>query len=198
MSADTMSIMTSGVFTSSQSSLKFGFNLYITSTHNRKCAVLYISKPSIVLLQHGHGHSVPLVFPLMHQLPCLPAAVFQAGGHHYCTCRYPNNFVLRLLTPQDTCRPLDIYPIKLTQDAIYVDVGAAASSRAYQTTRGGADSSIERNNVYALQPKSYIQGQDPSGNHLSKQGCHCMTYLCCSSSIGKCISSTVFGTVRFY
>ncbi|KAL3159760.1 hypothetical protein ABBQ38_010166 [Trebouxia sp. C0009 RCD-2024] len=75
---------------------------------------------------------------------------------------YPNNFVLRLLTPQDTCRPLDIYPVKLTQDAIYVDVGAAASSRAYQTTRGGADSSIERNNVYALQPKSYIQGQDPS------------------------------------
>lgn len=79
-------------------------------------------------------------------------------------CRYPNNFVLRLLTPQDTCRPLDIYPIKLTQDAIYVDVGAAASSRAYQTTRGGADSSIEKNNVYALQPKSYIQGQDPSGD----------------------------------
>ncbi|DBB10072.1 TPA: hypothetical protein ACH3X3_001662 [Trebouxia sp. C0006] len=75
---------------------------------------------------------------------------------------YPNNFVLRLLTPQDTCRPLDIYPVKLTQDAIYVDVGAAASSRAYQSTRGGADSSAERNNVYALQPKSYIQGQDPS------------------------------------
>lgn len=75
---------------------------------------------------------------------------------------YPNNVVLRLLTPQDTCRPLDIYPVKLTQDAIYVDVGAAASSRAYQSTRGGADSSAERNNVYALQPRSYIQGQDPS------------------------------------
>lgn len=75
---------------------------------------------------------------------------------------YPNNFVLRLLTPQDTCRPLDIYPVKLTQDAIYIDVGAAASSRAYQSTRGGADSSAERNNVYALQPRSYIQGQDPS------------------------------------
>lgn len=79
--------------------------------------------------------------------------------------------MLRLLTPQDTCRPLDIYPVKLTQDAIYVDVGAAASSRAYQTTRGGADSSIERNNVYALQPKSYIQGQDPSGNKASMHVC---------------------------
>ena len=78
--------------------------------------------------------------------------------------RYPNNLVLRLLTPQDTCRPLDIFPIKLTQEAIYVDVERAATSRAYQSTRGGADSSAERNNVYAIQPKSYIQGQDPSGD----------------------------------
>ena len=105
----------------------------------------------------------------MTNLLRLATNVHQAGDMRQCqttlqTCRYPNNFVLRLLTPQDTCIPLDIYPIKLTQDAIYVDVGAAASSRAYQTTRGGADSSIERNNVYALQPKSYIQGQDPSGD----------------------------------
>lgn len=35
---------------------------------------------------------------------------------------YPNNSVLRALTPQDTCRPLEIYPVKLAQDAIYVDV----------------------------------------------------------------------------
>ena len=89
------------------------------------------------------------------------------GSDLWRRCRYPNNFVLRLLTPQDTCRPLDIYPVKLTQDAIYIDVGAAASSRAYQSTRGGADSSAERNNVYALQPRSYIQGQDPSGTTLA-------------------------------
>ena len=125
---------------------------------------------------HVHWWSLAvnsLLFPAHAQLPASPAVIVHAAGGHsrqgpnkqWCgTCRYPNNFVLRLLTPQDTCRPLDIYPIKLTQDAIYVDVGAAASSRAYQTTRGGADSSIERNNVYALQPKSYIQGQDPSGD----------------------------------
>jgi nitrite reductase/ring-hydroxylating ferredoxin subunit len=75
---------------------------------------------------------------------------------------YPNNPVLRLLTPQDTCRPLDIYPVKLTQDAIMVDVSGAATTRSYATTRGGADTSIDRNNVYALQPKAYIQGQDPT------------------------------------
>lgn len=28
---------------------------------------------------------------------------------------YPNNPVLRMLTPQDTCRKLQIYPVKLTQ-----------------------------------------------------------------------------------
>lgn len=28
---------------------------------------------------------------------------------------YPNNPVLRVLTPQDTCRPMDVYPVKLTQ-----------------------------------------------------------------------------------
>jgi len=29
--------------------------------------------------------------------------------------RYPNNPVLRILTPRDTCRNLAIYPVKLTQ-----------------------------------------------------------------------------------
>jgi nitrite reductase/ring-hydroxylating ferredoxin subunit len=28
---------------------------------------------------------------------------------------YPNNPVLRALTPQDTCRTMDIYPVRLTQ-----------------------------------------------------------------------------------
>ncbi len=36
--------------------------------------------------------------------------------------RYPNNPVLRLLTPSDTCRPLEIYPVHLGQDAISVNV----------------------------------------------------------------------------
>lgn len=28
---------------------------------------------------------------------------------------YPGNPVLRALTPKDTCRPMDVYPVKLTQ-----------------------------------------------------------------------------------
>jgi len=35
---------------------------------------------------------------------------------------YPDNFVLGMLTPRDTCRNLRIYPVSLKQDAIYIDV----------------------------------------------------------------------------
>lgn len=31
------------------------------------------------------------------------------------TCRYPTNPVLRAITPKDTVRNLDVYPVKLTQ-----------------------------------------------------------------------------------
>ncbi len=85
--------------------------------------------------------------------------------------------------------------MKLTQDAIYVDVGAAASSRAYQSTRGGADSSAERNNVYALQPKSYIQGQDPSGWYLynSTTMTYCQVYIMQRQKVVT-VSHCEFGT----
>jgi len=43
--------------------------------------------------------------------------------------RYPSNPVLRLITPQETCRNLDVYPVKLTQDAILIDVEGAANTR---------------------------------------------------------------------
>ena len=78
-------------------------------------------------------------------------------------CRYPNNPVLRVLTPSDTCRPLDIYPVKMTQEAIQVDIADASTTRSYASTRGGSDTSIDKNNVYALQPKSYLQGTEAPG-----------------------------------
>jgi hypothetical protein len=53
---------------------------------------------------------------------------------------------------------MQIYPVKLTQDAILVNVGSAASSLA--ATTGGADTSLEKNNVFALQPKVYTQNTD--------------------------------------
>lgn len=52
------------------------------------------------------------------------------------TSWYPNNPVLRALTPADLCRPLDVYDVKLTQDALYVNVDGKRV-RTYMD-RGGA------------------------------------------------------------
>lgn len=52
---------------------------------------------------------------------------------------------------------LQIYPVKLTQDAIMVSVEGVAGTAA---TRGGADTSLESNNVFALMPPSYVAGGD--------------------------------------
>lgn len=75
---------------------------------------------------------------------------------------YPTNPVLRALTPRDTCRSLDIFPVRLTQEAISVDASSVASGGggAVPSTRGGADSSIDRNNVYAISPKTYTSDDD--------------------------------------
>ena len=37
--------------------------------------------------------------------------------------------MLRLITPQETCRRLDIYPVKLTQDAICINVNDASNTK---------------------------------------------------------------------
>ena len=74
---------------------------------------------------------------------------------------YPNNPVLRMLTPASTCRSMEIYPVKLTQDAISVDVSnAVAQTVTSSLTKGGSDTSLENNNVYGLEPKVYVEGQD--------------------------------------
>lgn len=73
---------------------------------------------------------------------------------------YPNNPVLRMLTPASTCRPLEIYPVKLSQDTIAVDVSGAAERGGVATTKGGSDTSLENNNVYGLEPKTYTEGED--------------------------------------
>ena len=72
---------------------------------------------------------------------------------------YPNNLVLRMLTPVSTCRPLEIYPVKLEQDAIGVDIsGSTTRITNTTTTKGGSDTSLENNNVYGLEPKVYVEG----------------------------------------
>ena len=79
------------------------------------------------------------------------------------THRYPTNPVLRAITPKDTVRPMDIFPVKLTQDAIMVDVSGAATTKFQGAGRGGADTSIDANNVFALQPRTYLEGTGPDG-----------------------------------
>ena len=86
------------------------------------------------------------------------------------TAWYPTNPVLRALTPKDTVRRLATFPVKLGQDAISVDVsslsggsGAAGGSgegggAGGMAGRGGADSSLESNNVFATQPRVYVEG----------------------------------------
>lgn len=51
--------------------------------------------------------------------------------------------------------------MKLTQDAISVDVSnAVAQTVTSSLTKGGSDTSLENNNVYGLEPKVYVEGQD--------------------------------------
>lgn len=42
---------------------------------------------------------------------------------------YPNNMVLRMLTPASTCRPLEIYPVHLGEASISVDVSGEGGGR---------------------------------------------------------------------
>lgn len=76
---------------------------------------------------------------------------------------YPNNPVLRALTPANLCKPMEIYPVKLTQEALYVDVSdGRMSTTTLATGRGGADTSIDNNNVFTVQPTVYFEGMDPT------------------------------------
>ncbi len=80
-----------------------------------------------------------------------------------CACRYPTNPVLRAITPKDTVRSMDIFPVKITQEAILVDVSEAATTKFQGAGRGGSDTSIDANNVFALQPRQYLEGSGPDG-----------------------------------
>jgi hypothetical protein len=53
---------------------------------------------------------------------------------------------------------VQIYPVKLTQDAIQVSL--ENSSAGGPSDRGGADTSLENNNVFAVEPKSYVVGSE--------------------------------------
>eukprot|EP00227_Mantoniella_beaufortii_P011612 CAMPEP_0197574298 /NCGR_PEP_ID=MMETSP1326-20131121/39_1 /TAXON_ID=1155430 /ORGANISM="Genus nov. species nov., Strain RCC2288" /LENGTH=321 /DNA_ID=CAMNT_0043136843 /DNA_START=325 /DNA_END=1290 /DNA_ORIENTATION=+ len=75
---------------------------------------------------------------------------------------YPENPVMRRLTPMETCRPMEVFPVLVRADGIYVDVtnGSLGSDFRAATTKGGSDTSLENNNVYAVEPRMYIEGQE--------------------------------------
>eukprot|EP00951_Prasinocladus_malaysianus_P005034 scaffold35803_cov53-Prasinocladus_malaysianus.AAC.1 len=76
---------------------------------------------------------------------------------------YPNNPVLKALTPASTCRPMEVYPVKLTQDAVMVDIANGSQGGvAGVRTKGGSDTSLENNNVFGVEPAVYLEGTDPS------------------------------------
>eukprot|EP01025_Chloroclados_australasicus_P054092 TRINITY_DN640_c0_g1_i1.p1 TRINITY_DN640_c0_g1~~TRINITY_DN640_c0_g1_i1.p1 ORF type:complete len:310 (-),score=54.91 TRINITY_DN640_c0_g1_i1:235-1164(-) len=77
---------------------------------------------------------------------------------------YPDNFVLRTLTPASTCRSLEIYPISVIDDTVYVNVsGGTLGGVSSVPTRGGTTTSVEQNNVFGLQPQMYVEGGEEKG-----------------------------------
>ena len=58
--------------------------------------------------------------------------------------------------------PPQIYPVKLAQEAIYVDVSDSRYNNAVTRGRGGAGTSAENNNVFTVQPTVYFEGMDPT------------------------------------
>ncbi len=55
-----------------------------------------------------------------------------------------------------------IFPVKLAQDAIYVDVSGAQFKGSSYANKGGSNTSLENNNVFAVQPTVYFDGMDPA------------------------------------
>uniref|UniRef100_A0A6U7XK26 Rieske domain-containing protein n=1 Tax=Eutreptiella gymnastica TaxID=73025 RepID=A0A6U7XK26_9EUGL len=77
----------------------------------------------------------------------------------------PNNSVLRFLTPP--CPPLEVFPVKVEDGEVKVAVPEA--QRDYFD--GGATSSFERNNVFGIEPRMYLEDGtyvDESGNTKTK------------------------------
>eukprot|EP01023_Acetabularia_acetabulum_P053964 TRINITY_DN605_c2_g1_i2.p2 TRINITY_DN605_c2_g1~~TRINITY_DN605_c2_g1_i2.p2 ORF type:complete len:351 (-),score=53.35 TRINITY_DN605_c2_g1_i2:268-1320(-) len=82
---------------------------------------------------------------------------------------YPDNFVLRTLTPSSTVRPLEIYPNQVVEDTIYVNVSQGTLGGVMNpVTTGGTATSSEQNNVFGLQPQVYVEGSDKDSSGSSE------------------------------
>lgn len=63
--------------------------------------------------------------------------------------------------------PAQIFPVKLAQDAISVDVSGSQFRNSGFINKGGANTSLENNNVFAVQPTVYFDGMDPAEERAS-------------------------------
>lgn len=90
---------------------------------------------------------------------------------------------------------LQIYPVKLTQDAIMVSVAGVSGTAA---TRGGADTSLESNNVFALMPPSYVAGSDQDDVPASTSPIDASTAATFSVAIAAFGIVAVAGTVTSF
>lgn len=75
---------------------------------------------------------------------------------------YPDNPVLRRLTPQDTCRPMEVFPVEVRDDGIYVDAknGSLGPDFVAPIGLGGSNTSLENNNVFAVETPIYVEGEE--------------------------------------
>lgn len=101
---------------------------------------------------------------------------------------YPNNFVLKTLIPKDTCRPLEVYPVKTTEDGIYVSFkGGSQGGVGAMKSKGGANTSLEDNNVFGLEPKMYsdeVQGANVGKSASKLSDLNPATLLIATIAIG--------------
>ena len=82
---------------------------------------------------------------------------------------YPENPVLKALTPQDTCRPMEVFPVEVRDDGIYLDAknGSLGPGFVAPIGLGGSNTSLENNNVFAVQTPMYVEGEGIGGSMAS-------------------------------
>jgi nitrite reductase/ring-hydroxylating ferredoxin subunit len=93
---------------------------------------------------------------------------------------YPTNPVLRMLTPQEVAgRPLEVFPVRTDASTISVAFDSSnlaalglEGTSAAPTTSGGVETSAERNNVYGIEPRVYLQdgSDDPDQGTGARPG----------------------------
>lgn len=83
---------------------------------------------------------------------------------------YPKNPVLKLLIPQDTCRPLEIYPVMVSTDGKVMVSFAKGSQGGVMSRRdkGGVGTAADDSDVFYKEPKMYIEGQSPAEETITE------------------------------